>query len=258
LLAERSESEIICPVFYRVADSGYNKAAQENPVLVIDGCSTRCASRLAAEKNLKIAHKINVTEQAKGREIKISNSLRMGKEELKLAQAIAEELLNESDQIVENKNIIQFPDHFDYEIYRKEKYIYRIPKEGFYFNENDCWVFVTGNVARVGVTDFVQQSMSDILFFTPPVNGSVVEQFGELGTLESSKATFEVISPVSGKIIAVNEALSSTPELVNSNPYEKGWIADVEIADFESDKEMLIEFDKYFEILKKKVDEYRA
>ena len=75
-LAENSDSEIICPVLYRVADARYNKLAEEKPLLVIDGCSTRCASKLAAEKNLKVAQKINVTEEAKNRGISIGGSLR--------------------------------------------------------------------------------------------------------------------------------------------------------------------------------------
>ena len=64
-LAEKSESEIICPVLYRVAEARYNKLAEEKPLLVIDGCNTRCASKLAAEKNLNVAQKINVTEGLK-------------------------------------------------------------------------------------------------------------------------------------------------------------------------------------------------
>ena len=86
------------------------------------------------------------------------------------------------------------------------------------FNENDCWAYVSGNTARVGVTDYVQQSLSDIMFFTPTTVGMDVEQFGELGTIESGEAVFEVVSPVSGKITAVNEELSSSLELINKNP----------------------------------------
>ena len=65
MLSENTDSEIICPVFYRVADARYNKLAQEKPLLVIDGCATRCASKLAAEKNLRYTEKINITEEAK-------------------------------------------------------------------------------------------------------------------------------------------------------------------------------------------------
>lgn len=258
VLKENSESEIICPVLYRVADARYSKIAQEKPLLVIDGCATRCASKLAAKKNLKVANKINVTEEAKSRDIEINASLRLGDKELQLARAVVEDLLKEQKQSEDSDHKMAFPEHFDYETYKKDKFIFRVPKEGFYFNENDCWAYISDNIARVGVTDFVQQSLSDIMFFTPPSVGSEVEQFGELGTVESGKAVFEVVSPVSGKIIAVNDELDATPELINKNPYEKGWIADIELSDFESDKELLLEFEGYFKILKRKVDEFHV
>ena len=257
-LAEKSESEIICPVLYRVADARYNKIAQEKPLLVIDGCLTRCTSRLASEKGLKVAQKVTVTEEAKSRGVEISNGLKPGEKELELAERIADELLKEPEAEKTAESKAMFPESFEYEIYKKDKFIFRVPKKDFYFNENDCCAYVSGNTARVGVTDYVQQSLSDIMFFTPPAVGTDVEQFGELGTIESGKAVFEVVSPVSGKITAVNEELSSAPELINKNPYEKGWIAEIELADFESDKELLLDFEGYFKVLKRKVDEFHV
>lgn len=256
-LSEKSESVIICPVLFRVADARYKKIAEEKPLLVVDGCATRCASKLAAEKGLKVASKITVTEEAKSRGIGLGDSLRLGEKELELAQQVAAELLKEQAAEVKESQFA-FPERLEYETYRKDKFIFRLPKEGFYFNENDCWVYVSGNIARVGVTDYVQQNLSDIMFFTPPAIGLEVEQFGELGEVESGKAVFEVVSPVSGKVTAVNEALSNAPELINQNPYEKGWIAEVEITDFEADRELLLDFDGYFKVLKRKVDEFHA
>lgn len=257
-LSESSDSEIICPVLYRVADARYTKIAQDKPLLVIDGCATRCASRLAAEKSLKVSQKINVTEEAKNRNVELSSSLQLGENELQLAENVAKDLLKDEKQADEGVDGISFPKHFDYETYKKDKFIFRVPKEGFYFNENDCWAYISGNMARVGVTDFVQQSLSDIMFFTPPAVGSDVEQFGELGTIESGKAVFEIVSPVSGKVLVINDELSAAPELINKNPYEKGWIADIELSDFESDKELLLDFEGYFTVLKRKVDEFHV
>jgi len=58
-----------------------------------------------------------------------------------------------------------YPERYDYEVYKKDKFIFRVPKEGFLFNENDSWVYISGSIARVGVTDYVQQSLSDIMLF---------------------------------------------------------------------------------------------
>ena len=258
-LMEKTDSEIICPVFYRVADARYNKLAQENPVLVIDGCSTRCASKLAAEKNLKISEKINITDEAKSNDIVLSKSLRPGENESKLVDLIFVKLMADHKDTAGTEAAVAFPASLDYEVYKKDKFIFRVPNnEGFFFNENDVWAYVKGNKARIGVTDFVQKSLSDIMFFTPPAVGNEIEQFEEAGSIESGKAVFEVISPVSGTITAVNEKLLETPEMINENPYEQGWIAEVELTDFESDKELLHDFAGYFPLLKRKVDEFHV
>lgn len=256
-LTETTESEIICPVLYRAVETRFNKLAEEKPLLVIDGCGTRCASKLASEKGLKVAQKINVSDEAKSNNISLGNSLRIGEKELKLANTIVNNLLKDEVK-KETTNSPIFPESFNYEIYKKDKFTFKVPKEGFYFNENDCWVYIVGNKARIGVTDYVQQNLSDIMFYTPPAIGSEIEQFGECGTIESGKAVFEVVCPVSGTVTTINERLLESPELINENPYERGWIAELELTDFESDKELLYDFNKYFEIVKRKVDEFHV
>ena len=259
MLSETTESEIICPVFYRVADAKYNKLAQEKPLLVIDGCSTRCASKLASEKNLKIAGKLNITEEAKANDIVLSKGLRVGENELKLAKLICDKLVQEETAPKTTQDAIDFPAELTNEVYKKDKFIFRLPtNEGFFFNENDVWVYVSGNKARIGITDFVQKSLSDIMFFTPPAIGSVLEQFDEAGSVESGKAVFEIVSPVSGTIMAINEKILEEPELINQNPYEQGWIAEMTLSDFASDKDLLHNFAGYFPVLKRKVDEFHA
>ena len=259
ILSEKSDSEVICPVFYRVADAKYNRITEEKPLLVIDGCATRCASKLASEKGLKIIEKINITEEVKASGADIGNSLRMNEAGKKLANTLAERLLAETEQVDNTSaEAIQMP-QLSYQEYKKDKFVFRVPdNESFYFNENDVWVYVVGNKARIGVTDFVQKSLSDIMFFTAPAVGAEIEQFEEVGDIESGKAVFEIVSPVSGTIIAVNERLLDAPELINQNPYEQGWIAEIELSDFDSDKDLLHEFKGYFPVLKRKVDGFHV
>lgn len=258
-ICENTDSEIICPVFYRVADARYNKIAQEKSLLVIDGCATRCASKLAAEKKLKIAEKVNITDEAKSNNIEIGKSLRIGENELKLAKIIVDKLTSENETSDSKENSIDFPKILNYENYKKDKFVFRVPTdEGFYFNENDVWAYVVGNKARIGVADYVQKNLSDIMFFNPPSVGNEIEQFDEAGSIESGKAVFEIISPVSGTITAINEKLLESPELINQNPYEQGWIAEMGLSDFESDKDLLHDFDGYFKVLKQKVDEFHV
>lgn len=258
LLSETTNSEIICPVFYRVADTHYNKLAQEMPLLVLDGCASRCASRLAAEKGLNISRKVTVTEEAKANGISLRPDLQLGKQERELVNQLAAQL-TEVRETKEREYKSFFLESLDYDTYKKDKFVFRVPTNaGFYFNENDVWAFVYGNKAKIGVTDYVQKSLSDLIFFTPPDIGAEIEQFDEAGSLESGKAVFEIISPVGGTIISVNDRLSDEPELVNQNPYEQGWVAELELSDFEEDRELLHSFDEYFPIMKRKVDEFHV
>lgn len=258
-LSETSGSEIICPVLFRVADSRYTKIAESKPLLVIDGCSTRCASKLATEKNLKISEKITVTEEAKDFNILIGNNLRIGDNEQILIKKILEKIINLHTSDTSTEGLLDFPTSLTYEIYKKDKYIFRIPKDkGFFFNENDAWAYIKGNKARIGVTDFAQKNLSDIMYFTPPTIGNKIEQFEEIGSIESGKAVFEIVSPVSGMITAVNDKLMESPELINQNPYEQGWIAELELSDFEENKDFLFEFEDHFNWLKRKVDEFHV
>jgi glycine cleavage system H protein len=254
-LCENADNEIICPVLYRVSESKYNKIASEHPLLVIDGCQTRCASKLAAEKNLKVSRKVTITEEAKNHEIEIKKGLEIQENENALIEIILNEINKAEEKVIQASDETNVLYVFDYETFQNGKFIFRVPKNAeVYFNENDCWAYVIGNRARIGVTDVVQQNLSDILYFTPPEIGDEIDQFGEAGDIESSKSVFELISPVSGKVVAINEELVQKPEMINENPYEKGWMAEIELTDLESDKELLIGFDKYFELMKKKVE----
>ena len=142
---------------------------------------------------------------------------------------------------------------------KKDKFTFRLPKnEGFWFSENDMWLYVDGDMARCGVTAYAEKSLMDIMFFTPPEIGAQIEQFGEAGDIESSKAVFELICPVSGTITAVNESLEGEPEKINEDPYRQGWIFEIKLSDFEEDKELLLPFNEYIHIMKRKVDEFHV
>lgn len=259
-LGEQAGSEIICPVFFRIAEAKYRVIAEEKELLVVDGCASRCASKLAAEKKLRISRKITITEEAKKQSIELPEKLRLSQDLQTFAENIVKELYSQE----EKPNVFEqpgnnFPETLHYQLYQKDKFTFRTPKEqGFYFNENDVWAYINGNTARIGVTDFVQKSLSDILFFSPPEIGNQIDQFEEVGELESGKAVFEIVSPVSGIISAVNERLLDCPELVNQNPYEEGWIAEIQLSQFEDDQELLHDFSGYFPILKRKVDEFHV
>jgi len=137
-----------------------------------------------------------------------------------------------------------------------DKWTFRVPKELFY-NENDCWARIEGNIAKVGITDFLQNMISDIIFVKFSEIGSKVEQFDEIASFESTKSVLDLLSPVSGTIQEVNEKLSESPELANKDPYGEGWFAAIKLEDFENDRQNLLRAQEYFEVLKRKVETER-
>jgi glycine cleavage system H protein len=137
-----------------------------------------------------------------------------------------------------------------------DKWTFRVPKELFY-NENDCWARIEGDTAKVGITDFLQNMISDIIFVKFNELGSKIEQFDEIASFESVKSVLDLISPVSGTIQKVNEKLSQSPELANKDPYGEGWFAIIKLEDFENDRQNLLQAQDYFEVLKRKVETER-
>ena len=99
------------------------------------------------------------------------------------------------------------------------------------YAETDEWVLVEGNVATIGISDHAQDQLSDIVFVEIAVSeGDTVKKGATCATLVSVKAAADVNLPVSGKVVAINEDLAQTPEVVNSDPYGKAWMVKVELA----------------------------
>jgi glycine cleavage system H protein len=100
------------------------------------------------------------------------------------------------------------------------------------YTASDEWVKLDGKVATIGVTDYAQEQLSDVVFVEVVVAiGELVKKGSTIATIESVKAAADVNLPVSGKVVAVNDDLPATPELVNSDPFGKAWMLKVEISD---------------------------
>lgn len=100
------------------------------------------------------------------------------------------------------------------------------------YTPNDEWIRVEGNIGTVGITDFAQNQLSDIVYVEIVVAvGDEVKKGDACATLESVKAAADVYLPASGKVVAINEALPDTPEKVNSDPYGEAWMVKIELAD---------------------------
>lgn len=99
------------------------------------------------------------------------------------------------------------------------------------YTEDHEWAKLEGEIVKIGLTDYAQDQLGDIVFVESPEVGDSFSKGEEFGTIESVKAVSEIIMPVSGEVVAINEDLENVPELVNKEPYEGGWLIEVKPED---------------------------
>jgi len=105
-----------------------------------------------------------------------------------------------------------------------------VPDELRYSSDHE-WVKVDGNVALIGITDYAQDALGDVVYVDLPATGTAMAAAESFGEVESTKSVSELYAPISGEITAVNEALADEPEKLNADPYGEGWIIRVEMSD---------------------------
>lgn len=118
-----------------------------------------------------------------------------------------------------------------------------------YFTKEHEWVKVTGATGKVGISEHAAHELGDITFVELPKIGKTVKQFDVLAAIESVKAASDIFAPLSGKVLAVNEDLDTTPETVNESAEEKAWMVELEISDSAELKNLMTQ-DQYNEFLK--------
>ena len=117
------------------------------------------------------------------------------------------------------------------------------------YSESHEWVKAAGDTAKLGITDYAQDQLGDIVFVELPDVGESFEKGAEYGTVESVKAVSELYMPVSGEIVAINDALEDAPELVNNTPFSDGWMIEIKLDD-SSELDALMNKDAYLSTLK--------
>ncbi len=124
-----------------------------------------------------------------------------------------------------------------------------IPSELMYTAEHE-WVAINGTIASVGITDYAQHALGDVVYVSLPAEGSRVTAGDPCGEVESTKSVSEIYSPVDGEVIEVNPEVDDDPALVNSDPYGAGWLMKVRLADDGSEPTGLLTADEYAELTK--------
>jgi len=122
-----------------------------------------------------------------------------------------------------------------------------VPADLKYTKEHE-WLRIEGNVATVGITDWAQGELGDIVFVELPEVGAGVEQMESFGTIEAVKAVSDIYSPVNGKVTEVNAALDDDPMVINRDPYGDGWMIKIEVADA-AQLEQLLDSDGYKKLI---------
>ncbi|EKU45723.1 glycine cleavage system protein GcvH [Staphylococcus massiliensis] len=122
-----------------------------------------------------------------------------------------------------------------------------VPKELKYSKEHE-WVKVDGDTVLIGITDYAQNELGDIVFVELPEVDEEISEGDSFGSVESVKTVSELYAPVSGKVVEINDELEDSPEFVNESPYEKAWMVKVELSD-ESQLDALLDAEKYEEMI---------
>jgi glycine cleavage system H protein len=112
------------------------------------------------------------------------------------------------------------------------------PEELLFSKEHE-WVKMEGDTATIGITDYAQSSLGDIVYVELPKVGTTIEQFGNVGVVESVKAVSDLFTPISGEVIEVNTALDGDPAAVNREPYGDGWLMKVRVGNPDEAKSLL-------------------
>ena len=121
--------------------------------------------------------------------------------------------------------------------------------EGYLYSREHEWVRVEGDVCVLGITEFAQRELGEVVFVELPETGQVFNSADELGTIESVKAVAEIYSPVAGEVVEINEAVIEDPELLNEDPHGEGWLVRIRFSSA-SDLKALMNAEAYEEFVK--------
>jgi glycine cleavage system H protein len=135
-----------------------------------------------------------------------------------------------------------------------DKFIFKVATDRYYSAEG-LWVQADGNRVRIGLSDFLQQRSGDIAFAEVNQPGTAVNVGDEVATIETIKVSIGLTSPVTGRIVEVNPALSTGPEAINQDPYGEGWVAIIEASDWEADRAALLDPQAYFTLMRGQAEE---
>ncbi|MFX0113154.1 MAG: glycine cleavage system protein H [Candidatus Hodarchaeota archaeon] len=137
---------------------------------------------------------------------------------------------------------------------RIDKFVFKVKKDYFYSKAN-AWAQLEDDLVRVGITDFKQQTIGDVAFVEFSPDDNRLSPDSELAQIETIKVISDVLSPISGTLYQVNEELEVSPELINEDPYGRGWLAFIKPRDWDTDRANLLTAEAYLEAIRYQAEE---
>lgn len=196
---------------------GEMKDFRASQVICINGCSTNCASELATAKGVSDISELSIPDY-------ISSDQSDHEKAITVAEVV--QSLYQREAVPRQQAQVNSSEE-DYLLKRIDKFILKVKKD-LYYSDNDFWIKIEGDLIRVGVSDYLQQVISDIYSIELEELGSEVTLADDIGVIESTKTAMEIIAPISGTILKRNEQLYEKPELINESPYDEGWLFVIE------------------------------
>ncbi|MGY5853543.1 MAG: putative zinc-binding protein [Candidatus Thorarchaeota archaeon] len=184
-------------------------------IICLDGCGTKCSSELALTRGRDDIAVLSVPD--------IVGSVEDFDEKVKQMVDVVTSELNKRTPKTSSTVVKEPTREIAYLEEKFDKFTLRVA-EGLKYSDNDFWVWDEGDYVRVGVSDFLQQMMSDVYFVELVEPGTHVDIFDDAGAMESTKIMVEIIVPLSGTIIESNSTLEDSPEFINESPYDRGWL----------------------------------
>lgn len=135
-----------------------------------------------------------------------------------------------------------------------DKFIFRVARDRYYSREG-LWAQAGGTLIRIGLSDFLQQRSGDVAFAEVRPPDTLISTGEEVATIETIKVNISLASPVTGRVVEVNPAMATAPEVINQDPYGDGWLAVIEAGDWQADRASLLDAPAYFSLMKGQAEE---
>ena len=202
-------------------------------IIAINGCSQQCVSKILNQLKMKSLFSAILPSLLKNHGYSPQDPKKLSEEDLKLVPLIAQDLEMQLTNLLfpsENSSeytLSEFNPLFEDQLeYQQSKFKFRVPIKDvdFYFTWNDSWAYIQDGKVIVGISDYMQKSIGDIVTIELPEINHHIDQLDSVATIEATKTVVEVLAPFSGTIVAINSGLQNEPERINQSPYQMGWI----------------------------------